>query len=127
MNSCNEHHDGWTCTRQLHHDGDHFATDRMEYGSDVLGHVYTSWPAATASSDAPCAAVRLPRLEPWQPAAADMKPSWQTSYEKEHARANKLADEAGSLRTERDELLRENAQLRRQLERATRTGGQRGE
>jgi hypothetical protein len=53
---------------------------------------------------------------------SDIKPSWQTSYEKEHARANKLADEAGSLRTERDDLLRENAVLRRKLERAGQTG-----
>jgi hypothetical protein len=35
-------------------------------------------------------------------------------------RANRLADECGNLRHERDELLRENAILRRKLERAKR-------
>jgi len=38
-------------------------------------------------------------------------------YERLYARASQLADEAGALRTERDELLRENAVLRRKLER----------
>jgi len=47
---------------------------------------------------------------------------WEQRYAAEQARANKLSDEAGSLRTERDELLRENATLRRKLERATQTG-----
>lgn len=38
----------------------------------------------------------------------------------ERQRANRLADECGALRTERDELLRENAQLRRTIERLER-------
>lgn len=48
--------------------------------------------------------------------AVTVESSWRDKYAA-------IADEAGSLRTERDELLRENAQLRRKLERATRTGG----
>lgn len=47
--------------------------------------------------------------------AVTVESSWRDKYAA-------LADKAGSLRTERDELLRENAQLRRKLERATRTG-----
>lgn len=47
---------------------------------------------------------------------------WREAAIKVQERANRLSDEAGALRTERDELLRENAVLRRSLERAERKG-----
>lgn len=47
-------------------------------------------------------------------------PSWESRYAAEQYRANKLSDEAGTLRTERDDLLRENAQLRRTIEKLER-------
>lgn len=45
---------------------------------------------------------------------------FRDAYRSEAIRANRLSDECGALRTERDELLRENAVLRRKCERLER-------
>jgi hypothetical protein len=44
----------------------------------------------------------------------------QALYRHLQAHADRLGDECGALRTERDELLRENATLRRKIERLER-------
>jgi len=46
--------------------------------------------------------------------------AWRKGVSESRQRANKLADETGALRSERDDLLRENAVLRRKLEAAER-------
>jgi hypothetical protein len=56
-------------------------------------------------------------LEGWAVFGAEIDPTIRL-LEEVSKRANRLADECGNLRHERDELLRENAILRRKLERA---------
>lgn len=45
---------------------------------------------------------------------------WESKYRETYKRLSVISDSCGTLATERDELLRENAILRRKLERATR-------
>lgn len=59
----------------------------------------------------------LQEAEKAERAAADMRATVVTDAQ---ARANRLSDECGALRTERDELLVENATLRRKLEKLER-------
>lgn len=63
----------------------------------------------------------LPALD--APGPDEPSVCWWRGEETDQQRANRLADEAGALRSERDELLRENATLRRQIERLERKRG----
>lgn len=120
----------WVCTLPLGHEGDHVATDAVENDPCALmgTKTFDRWPVATATPAAPIEKrhgtvagetadqVRIRQLEKQ---LVDDAAAWRDGLNVASARATRNADAAGALRTERDELLRENAILRRKLERAT--------
>lgn len=46
--ACEATHDGFICTREYGHDGEHWATNVAEHGPSPMGVVYASWLDANA-------------------------------------------------------------------------------